>query len=146
MVRPPADPENVRDHLTKRLNTAYDLFLKTAPANTYATVDETGWRLSTDAAETLDSKAQTRLGDLKRWLTKQMRMIRLPDLLIEVDNDLRFTDHFVPPAQRGGCDAEDVCTLLAVVLHMAATSACTRWPRSPRASPPSSSSGSATGR
>ena len=112
----PADPKNVKAHLTKRLNTAYDLFLKTAPENTYATVDENGWRLSTDAAETLDSKAQTRLGDLKRWLTKNMRTIRLPDLLIEVDNDLRFTDHFVPPAQRGGRDAEDVCTLLAVVL------------------------------
>ena len=70
----------------------------------------------TDAAEALDAAAQTRLGDLRKWLTKQMRTIRLPDLLIEVDNDLRFTDHFVPPAQRGGRDAEDVCTLLAVVL------------------------------
>ena len=112
----PADPKDVRDHLTKRLNTAYDLFLKTAPANTYATADEDGWHLSTDAAETLDAAAQTRLGELRKWLTKQMRTIRLPDLLIEVDNDLRFTDHFVPPAQRGGRDAEDVCTLLAVVL------------------------------
>ena len=112
----PADPKNVRDHLTKRLNTAYDLFLKTAPANTYATVEEDGWHLLTDPAETLDAAAQTRLGDLKKWLTKQMRTIRLPDLLIEVDNDLRFTDHFVTPAQRGGRDAEDVCTLLAVVL------------------------------
>jgi TnpA family transposase len=112
----PANPRDVRDHLTKRLNTAYDLFLKTAPDNTYATVEEDGWHLSTDAAETLDTAAQTRLGDLKRWLTKQMRTTRLPDLLIEVDNDLRFTDHFVPPAQRGERDAEDVCTLLAVVL------------------------------
>jgi len=98
------------------LNTAYDLFLKTAPANTYATVEEDGWHLSTDPAETLDAAAQTRLGDLKRWLTRQMRSIRLPDLLIEVDNDLRFTDHFVLPARRGGRDAEGVCTLLAVVL------------------------------
>jgi TnpA family transposase len=112
----PADPKDVRDQLTKRLNTAYDLFLKTAPANTYATADEDGWHLSTDAAETLDAAAQTRLGELRKWLTQQMRTIRLPDLLIEVDNDLRFTDHFLPPAQRGGRDAEDVCTLLAVVL------------------------------
>jgi TnpA family transposase len=112
----PADPKDVRDHLTKRLNTAYDLFLKTAPANTYATADEEGWHLSTDTAETLDAAAQTRLGELRKWLTKQMRTLRLPDLLIEVDNDLRFTDHFVPPARRGGRDAEDVCTLLAVVL------------------------------
>ena len=112
----PADPKDIRDHLTKRLNTAYDLFLKTAPGNTYATVEEDGWRLSTDAAETLDAKTQTRLGDLRKWLAKEMRTIRLPDLLIEVDNDLRFTDHFVPPVQRGERDAEEVCTLLAVVL------------------------------
>jgi TnpA family transposase len=112
----PANPKEVPDHLTERLNTAYDLFLKTAPNNTYATVDQDGWHLSTDPAETMDAAAQTRLGDLKKWLTKQMRTIRLPDLLIEVDNDLRFTDHFVPPTQRGGRDAEDVCTLLAVVL------------------------------
>lgn len=112
----PADPQDVPDHLTTRLNTAYDRFLKTAPENSYATVDEHGWHLSTDAAEALDAAAQTRLGDLRRWLTQQMGTTRLPDLLIEVDNDLHFTDHFVPPAQRGGRDAEDVCTLLAVVL------------------------------
>ena len=111
----PADPRDVPGYLTKRLNTAYDLFLKTAPDNSYATADEDGWHLSTDAAETLDVEGQTRLGELRRWLAKQMRTIRLPDLLIEVDNDLRFTDHFLPPAQRGGRDAEDVCTLQAVV-------------------------------
>ena len=112
----PADPKDIPSHLTKRLNKAYDLFLKTAPDNSYATVDQDGWHLSTDTAETLDAAAQTRLGELKNWLTKQTRTIRLPDLLIEVDNDLRFTDHFVPPAQRGGRDAEGVCKLLAVVL------------------------------
>ncbi|MBV8382628.1 MAG: Tn3 family transposase [Planctomycetaceae bacterium] len=112
----PADPQDVPDHLTTRLNAAYDLFLKTAPDNSYAAADEHGWHLSTDAAEALDAAAQTRLGDLKRWLTQQMRTTRLPDLLIEADNDLRFTDQFLPPARRGGRDAEDVCTLLAVVL------------------------------
>jgi len=112
----PTDAKDVQGYLTERLNKAYDLFLKTAPDNSYATVDENGWHLSTDAAETLDAAAQTRLGDLKKWLTKHMRTIRLPDLLIEVDNDLRFTDNFAPPAQRGGRNAEDVCTLLAVVL------------------------------
>jgi hypothetical protein len=52
------------------LNTAYDLYIKTAPDNSYATVDERGWHLSTDGAETLDSAAQTRLHNLRRWLTK----------------------------------------------------------------------------
>lgn len=112
----PADPKDVPDHLAKRLNTAYDLFLKTAPENSYATVEEDAWHLSKDAAETLDAAAQTRLGELRKWLARHMRTVRLPDLLIEVDNDLRFTDHFLPPAQRGGRDAEDVCQILAVVL------------------------------
>ena len=58
----PADPKDVRDQLTKRLNTAYDLFLKTAPANTYATVDEEGWHLSTDAAETLGRRGANAAG------------------------------------------------------------------------------------
>src|SRR3954462_7554775 len=112
----PADPKDVPGYLTKRLNTAYDLFLKTAPGNTYATVEEDAWHLSRDTAETLDAAAQTRLGNLRKWLAEHMRTVRLPDLLIQVDNDLRFTDHFLPPAQRGGRDAEDVCQILAVVL------------------------------
>lgn len=64
----------------------------------------------------MDTAAQTRLGELRKWLARHLRTVRLPDLLIEVDNDLRFTDHFVPPARRGGRDAEDVCQILAVVL------------------------------
>ena len=65
-------------------------------------MEEDAWHLSKDAAETLDAAAQTRLGDLRKWLAKHMRTIRLPDLLIEVDNDLRFTDHFVPPGPARG--------------------------------------------
>ena len=104
------------DYLTKRLDKAYDLFLKTAPDNTYATVDEDGWHLSVDSAEKLSDEEQARLDRLKSLLGQQMRSIRLPDLLIEVDNDLRFTNHFLPPAQRGGRDPEEVCLLLATVL------------------------------
>jgi TnpA family transposase len=112
----PADPQDVPGYLTERLSRAYDLFLETAPGNSYATVDEDGWHLSTDATEKLDAEAQARLDGLKGWLAQRLRMTQLPDLLIEVDNDLRFTDHFLPPAQRGKRDAEDVCQLLAVVL------------------------------
>jgi hypothetical protein len=35
---------------------------------------------------------------LKSWLGRHMRTTRLTDMLIEVDNDIRFTDHFLPPA------------------------------------------------
>jgi TnpA family transposase len=112
----PADPGDVPAYLTARLNQAYDLFLKTAPANSYATLDEDGWHLSTDTTEKLDPEAQSRLDRLKDWLTVHLRTIRLPDLLIEVDNDLRFTDPFLPLAQRGGRDPEEVCLRLAAVL------------------------------
>jgi TnpA family transposase len=112
----PADSKDVPDYLTRRLNRAYDLFLKTAPGNSFATVDESGWHLSSDATEKLDAESEARLDGLKGWLAQRMRTARLPDLLIEVDNDLHFSDHFLPPAQRGKRDAEDVCRLLAVVL------------------------------
>lgn len=112
----PADSKEVPDYLTKRLDKAYDLFLKTVPANTYATVDEEGWHLSVDTAEKLNDEEQSRLDRLKNWLGEDMRSIRLPDLLIEVDNDLRFTNHFLPPTQRGGRDPEEVCLLLATLL------------------------------
>jgi TnpA family transposase len=112
----PADPKDVPSYLTERLNKAYDLFLQTAPGNSYATVDEAGWHLSTDAAEKLSPEAAGKLDELKRWLSQHLRTTRLPDLLIEVDNDLRFTDHFLPQAQRGERNPDDVCVLLAAVL------------------------------
>src|SRR4029077_15356424 len=71
----PADPKDVPGYLTKRLNTAYNLFLETAPGNTYATVEEDAWHLSTDTAETLDAAAQTRLGDLRKWLAEAPRLV-----------------------------------------------------------------------
>ena len=45
-----------------------------------------------------------------------MRTTRLTDMLIEVDNDIRFTDHFLPPAQKGKRDRKEICTILAAVL------------------------------
>jgi TnpA family transposase len=112
----PADPQDVPAYLKGRLDRAYDLFLATAPGNSFATVDKDGWHLAADASEKLDAEAQTRLAELKAWLARRMRTARLPDLLIEVDNDLRFSDDFLPPAQRGKRVAEDVCQLLAAVL------------------------------
>src|SRR5580700_3011512 len=53
---------------------------------------------------------------LKSWLGRHMRTTRLTDMLIEVDNDIRFTDHFLPPAQKGKRDRKEICTILAAVL------------------------------
>ena len=47
-----------------------------------------------------------------------MRHIRLPELLIEVDNELGFTRCFMTPAQQQKRVAEDICvTLAAVMVH-----------------------------
>ncbi len=46
-----------------------------------------------------------------------MRRTHLPQLLIEVDNDLGFTRHFMPAAQSDRVP-EDVCLVLAAVLAL----------------------------
>jgi hypothetical protein len=45
-----------------------------------------------------------------------MRRVKLPELLIEVDNELGFTRHFLTPAQRQGPKPEDICAVLAAVM------------------------------
>jgi hypothetical protein len=74
-------------------------FLKMAASNSYAMVDK-DWRLSTDRTEKLDQEDQDRLARLKSWLAKQMRRVKLPDLLIEVDTQLGFTRHCLTTTQR----------------------------------------------
>jgi hypothetical protein len=85
-------------YLTERLNAAYDHFLEGLPKNTYASVAEDGWQLSVDPGVKLDTQAEKRLETLQAWLAENLRDIKLPELLIEVDNELYFTDHFLPPA------------------------------------------------
>lgn len=112
-------PENgadVPDYLTKRLNIAYDDFLAQLPDNTYASIDDQGWQLSVDQAEKLDDTAKGKLDDLNHWLSDQLRVIKLPELLIEVDNDLHFCDHFMMPAQQTRREAQDICATLATVM------------------------------
>jgi TnpA family transposase len=112
----PSDPKQVVEHLTRRLDDAYDNFLKTAPTNSYAVVDEQGWHLSVDSSEKPNQEAQDRLTNLKSWLARNMRRMKLPELLIEVDNELGFTRHFLTPAQRQEPSPEDICAVLAAVM------------------------------
>jgi TnpA family transposase len=112
----PQDPAEVPDYLRQRLNNAYDRFLASAPGNDYATADENGWHLSTDPSEKLDATSERQLDELKDWLGQHMRWIKLPELLIEVDNELGFTRHFMTPAQRQTRGVEDICTVLAAVM------------------------------
>ena len=45
-----------------------------------------------------------------------MRQVRLPDLLIEVDNDLEFTRPFLPPSRQPDPAPDEICVLLAAVM------------------------------
>ena len=57
----PSDPNEVASYLKARLNRAYDLFLQTAPGNSYASVDEDGWCLSVDTLEKPRKEADEKL-------------------------------------------------------------------------------------
>ena len=81
-----------------------------------AEADEDGWHLSTDSGEKLDAESQNNLGQLKHWLSKNMRQMKLPNLFVEVDNDLEFTKHFMPSTQREKRTADDVCVVLATIM------------------------------
>jgi TnpA family transposase len=112
----PCNPQEARAYLTQRLNQAYDSFLEAQPSNTYARVEADGWRLSTDPTEKLDSQAEDKLDQLKSWLKKQMRSTRLPELLIEVDNELNYTQHLMPAVSRKMRSVPDVCAILAAII------------------------------
>ncbi len=114
----PADAESVPGYLGSRLNRAFDDFLASQPDNSFAAVDENGWRLSVDPAEKPADKEAQNLQRLKNWLAKHMRQIRLPELLIEVDNELHLTKPFLPQGRQKIRDVEDVCsTLVAILAH-----------------------------
>ena len=112
----PVHAEEVEAYLTQRLNQAYDQFLEHLPENAFAQVDENGWQLSIDPGEKFDVPTKQRLDDLQRWLSDQMRTVKLPELMIQVDNDLRFTDFFLPPAQRGQRQRAEICIILSAIM------------------------------
>ena len=112
----PVNPAEVPAYLTSRLNRAYDRFLEHLPDNRYAQLNEEGWQISTDPTEKLDDGTDSRLNPLKEWIGKHIRTIKLPELLIEVDNELRFSRYFMPVANQEHPDAQHVCEVLATVM------------------------------
>lgn len=76
---------------------------------------EGAWRFGSDSAEQPADQEQQDLSMLTTWLEDQIRRIRLPDLLIEVDNELRFSRHFFPDKEAPRT-AEGVCQVVATVI------------------------------
>jgi TnpA family transposase len=112
----PKNPKEVPAYLNKRLNVAYDKFLAHEPVNKYAKVENGSWVLSVDPAESFTQDEYIALEKLKSWLSSRMRTIKLPQLLIEVDNDLHFTEEFVLPSHKLKREAEEIRAILVAVM------------------------------
>lgn len=112
----PENPDEVSKYLTGRLNVAYDNFLATDKQNSYAKVENDKWVLSVDPALELTPQEESDLNKLKTWLSKHMEPIKLPDLLISVDNDLHITRHFMPMSKEYQRNVDDVCAVLATIM------------------------------
>jgi TnpA family transposase len=112
----PLNAADVPRLLDDRLERAFDHFLASEGDNTFASVGETGWIMSKDPAEEFSMVKRQKLDDLKRWLAGHMRTIKLPDLLIEVDNELHFTNAFLPATRRHDRASEDVCSIITSIM------------------------------
>jgi len=118
------DQINQCRHNYNRLGFAYQIgfvrllnqFLETLPNNTYAQVDGAGWHLSVDSAEPLDQTEEAKIDQLKSFLKKHQRQIKLPQLLIEVDNELHFTRHFLPLTQNQTRRVDEIVTIIAAIM------------------------------
>lgn len=112
----PINAKEAKIYLTQRLNKAFDKFFVTEQENRYARIEAGHWILSVDAADTLSSEEEKALATLKSWLKKHMRQIKLPQLLIEVDNELHFTHFFMLPNQQSHRQIDDVCAILVSIM------------------------------
>jgi len=112
----PSNPKEAIAYLKSRLARSYDRFLETLPGNVYAKIEGDTWKLSVDPGEDLVEKDAFNLTILKQWLGKNMRSIRLPELLIEVDNKLHFTKSFLSPTLRESRSPEEICNLIVAIM------------------------------
>jgi hypothetical protein len=112
----PLAPAAATTYLTERLNMAYDRFLAALPTNTSLTVDTEGWHLSPDPAEPVSADVDAGITGLRTWLRDKVSTIRLPELLIAVDNDLNWVQHFLPVSRRATRTADEVCQVVATIM------------------------------
>ncbi len=112
----PFTSTEVKLYIENLLDTAYDRFLENFSSNKYAKVTGNHWDLSSDPAEKLSEKKEEKRVLLEKWLEKNMRVIKLPDLLVEVDNDLEITKFFIPPSKQDRFDPQDICAVVATIM------------------------------
>jgi hypothetical protein len=112
----PQNPKDVPLYFESRLNKAFEYFLQREKNNMFAKIGKEGWELSKDPTEEFTPAKKQKLEALVAWLSEHMRTIKLPDLLIEVDNDLHFTNDFLPAAKRNERNSNDICNILTTIM------------------------------
>jgi TnpA family transposase len=112
----PNQPSAVPGFLNEFLKNSFDRFMNMMPENAFAKIDEHGWRLSSDHSEKPDEKTEKGIDILNRWLSENMRVVKLPELLIEIDNELKITRQFLPTARKNAPNPEDICAVIATVM------------------------------
>lgn len=109
----PTEAKEVPKYLITRLHKAIDDFIRHENSNPYAKVENGKWVLSVDDAYQLNEEDDKGLIQLKESLKRHMRKIKLPDLLIEVDNDLHITNYFMTYEQRKTRDKDAIVAIIA---------------------------------
>ncbi len=109
----PISSKGIRAYLIDRLHRSIDKFVKLESENDYAKVENDRWVLSVDKANELSEEDSQALAKLKSFLKDNMREIKLPDLLIEVDNDLHITNYFMSYEKRRTRDKEAIVDVIA---------------------------------
>jgi TnpA family transposase len=92
----PQKSEEVKKYFTERLDKGYSNYFACESKNDYAKVVNGKWSIGVDTAETLSSTQKDELKRMKAWIAKKMRNIKLPELLVEVDNEIYFTEPIIP--------------------------------------------------
>lgn len=112
----PSHKKDVTPYIMTRLDQAYEVYFQHEPHNGYAKVEKDKWVLSNDPAASLDTAGEEALKRLHGWLLSKARMIKLPDLLIEIDNDLHFSDLFLLPKHKDDRLIDDICDIIMTIL------------------------------
>ena len=112
----PSNARNAEAFLTNYLGQAYDTYFIGEKGNKHARIVDGKWELKRDPGEQLTKKQQESLTFLKNLIKSNLRSIKLPDLLVEVDNKLQFTEAFMLPNQENLRIKEDICGLILTIM------------------------------
>lgn len=88
----PQNAQDASEYLTNRLDKAYSVYFASESKNNYAKVVDGEWSIGVDEKDNLTSEEKKELKKMKSWFNSKMTNIKLPELLVEVDNELHFTD------------------------------------------------------